>query len=187
MHGGLQPYPPGSDVTGGRIVGSSSSRSNAGLHSGSRGRAAGIVWPPAHLLITTSTTGMPWGLVGTDTEWFQLSVYEISTHKLHTYPEPTSDLRIVNVIVGSPMIRHIGNDTVLFLTGLWVDDRTKLALFKVNLTTHRQAVVRQGGDATLGWLVDEAGEIVAEDNYYEHDQRWQMKLRHNGRWFEAST
>lgn len=140
-----------------------------------------------HLLITTSTTGMPWGLVGTDTEWFQLSVYEISTHKLHTYPEPTADLRIVNVIAGSPMIRHIGNDTVLFLTGLWVDDRTKLALFKVNLTTHRQTVVRQGSDATLGWLVDEAGEIVAEDNYYEHEQRWQMKLRHNGRWFEAES
>ena len=140
-----------------------------------------------HLLITTSTTGMPFGLIGTDTEWTQLSVYEISTHKMHTYPEPTSDLQIVNVIVGSPMVRHIGNDTVLFLTGLWVDDRTKLALFKVNLTTHRQALVRQGSDATLGWLVDEGGEIVAEDNYYEREQRWQMKLRHNGHWFEAES
>ena len=140
-----------------------------------------------HLLITTSTTGMPWGLVGTDTEWYQLSVYDLSAHKLHTYPEPTSDLRTMNVIVGSPMIRHIGNDTVLFLTGLWIDERTKLALFKVNLTTHHQTIARQGSDATRGWLVDEAGEIVAEDNYYERDQRWQMKLRHNGHWFEAES
>jgi dipeptidyl aminopeptidase/acylaminoacyl peptidase len=140
-----------------------------------------------HLLITTSTTGMPWGLVGTDTEWYQLSVYDLSAHKLHTYPEPTGDLRTLNVIVGSPMIRHIGNDTVLFLTGLWIDDRTKLALFKVNLTTHHQSVARQGSDATRGWLVDEAGEIVAEDNYFERDQRWQMKLRHDGHWFEAES
>jgi hypothetical protein len=29
-----------------------------------------------HLLITTSTTGMPWGLVGKDTEWSQLESLE---------------------------------------------------------------------------------------------------------------
>jgi dipeptidyl aminopeptidase/acylaminoacyl peptidase len=140
-----------------------------------------------HLLITTSTTGMPWGLVGKDTEWSQLSVFEISTRKLRNYPEPTGDIRTVNVIVAAPMVRHIGTDTVLFITGLYVQDTTKLALFKVNLLTRHQNVVRLGSDATRGWLVDEAGEIVAEDNYYEHGQRWQMKLRHNGHWFEAES
>ena len=140
-----------------------------------------------HLLITTSTTGMPWGLVGKDTEWSQLHVFQISTHKLHTYPEPTGDLDTVNVIIGAPMVRHIGTDTVLFIPSLYVQDNTKLALFKVNLTTHHQSTVRLGSDATRGWLVDEGGEIVAEDNYFEHDQRWQMKLHHNGHWFEAES
>ena len=140
-----------------------------------------------HLLITTSTTGMPWGLVGKDTEWSQLSVYEISSKKLHTYPAPTSDIRTINTIVDEPMIRHIGADTVLFIPSLYVQERVNLALFKVNLTTHRQSVARLGSDATRGWLVDAAGEIVAEDNYYERDQRWQMKLRHNGHWFEAES
>jgi dipeptidyl aminopeptidase/acylaminoacyl peptidase len=140
-----------------------------------------------HLLITTSTTGMPWGLSGKDTEWSQLSVFEISTQKLHTYPEPTSDIRTINTIVDEPMIRHIGTDTVLFIPSLYVQERVNLALFKVNLATHHQSVARLGGDATRGWLVDEAGEIVAEDNYYERDQRWQMKLRHNGHWFEAES
>ena len=83
--------------------------------------------------------------------------------------------------------RTVGNDTVLFLTGLWVDDSTKLALFKVNLSNHVQRIVRQGADATRGWLVDEAGEIVAEENYFEQGQRWQMKLRHDGHWFEAES
>ncbi len=141
-----------------------------------------------HLMITTSSTGMPWGLIGKDTEWEQLSVYEISSKKFRTYPEPADkEIQTLNTVIGAPMIRHIGNDTVLFLTGLWVDDSTKLALFKVNLTRNVQKVIRQGGDATRGWLVDEAGEIVAEENYYEHEQRWQMKLRHNGRWFEAES
>jgi dipeptidyl aminopeptidase/acylaminoacyl peptidase len=141
-----------------------------------------------HLMITTSSTGMPWGLIGKDTEWDQLSVYEVSSKKLHTYPEPADkDIRTVNTIVRAPMVRHVGNDTLLFLTGLWVDDSTKLALFKVNLTNHVQRIVRQGGDATRGWLVDEAGEIVAEENYFEQGQRWQMKLRHDGHWFEAES
>lgn len=140
-----------------------------------------------HLLITTSSTGMPFGLIGTDTEWYLLSVYEISTRKLRTYPEFESNLKTMNVIVDEPMVRHIGHDTVVFLTGLYVEDKTELALFKVNLTTHRQNIVRQGSEATRGWLVDEAGEVVAEENYYEKDQRWQMKLRRDGRWFEAES
>ena len=136
-----------------------------------------------HLMIITSTTGMPWGMIGKDTEWEQLSVFEVSSKKLKTYPElDERDIRTMNTIVSAPMVRHIGNDTVLFLTGLWVQDTTKLALFKVNLTNHTQRIVRQGGDATRGWLVDEAGE-----NYFEQGQRWQMKLRHDGHWFEAES
>jgi len=147
-----------------------------------------LAWADSdHLLITTSTTGMPWGLVGKDTEWNQLSVFEISSKKLRVYPAPTDEVRSINTIVDSPMVRHIGNDTVVFVPSLYVQDTVKPALFKVNLTTRRQSVARLGSDATRGWLVDEAGEVVAEDNYYERDQRWQMKLHHNGHWFEAET
>lgn len=141
-----------------------------------------------HLMIMSSTTGMPWGLIGKDSEWWQLSIWEVSSKKLHTYPDSdVRDIDTVNAIVGAPMVRHIGNDTVLFLTGIYVQESTKLALLKVNLTTHHQSVVRLGSDATGGWLVDEAGEVVAEDNYFEDKQRWQMKLRHNGHWFEAES
>jgi len=141
-----------------------------------------------HLMIMSSTTGMPWGLIGKDTEWWQLSIWEVSSRKLHTYPEAADrDLQILNSVVGSPMVRHIGNDTVVFLTGIYVQDSTKLALFKLNLTTHHQTTVRLGADATRGWLVDAAGEVVAEENYFENSQRWQMKLRHNGHWFEAES
>jgi hypothetical protein len=41
-----------------------------------------------HLLIITSQTGMPWGSIGENTEWHQLSVFELSTKKFHIYPEP---------------------------------------------------------------------------------------------------
>jgi dienelactone hydrolase len=140
-----------------------------------------------HLLLTTSTTGMPWGLIGTDTEWTQLSVFDVDTRKLKTYPEPGSDINAMNVVAGRVMVRHIGNDTVLFIPGIYVQDRTRLALFKLNLTTRRQTVLRLGGDGTRGWLVNDAGEIVTEENYYEKDQRWEMKIRRDGHWFEAES
>ena len=140
-----------------------------------------------HLLITTSATGMPWGLRGADTEWTQVHVFDIRTMKLKTYPQEDSDIRVLNAVAGPVQVRHIGNDTVLFITGIYVQDRTRLALFKVNLTTHHQSVVRLGSDATDGWLVDDAGEIVTEENYYEKDQRWQMKIRRDGHWFEAES
>jgi dienelactone hydrolase len=142
-----------------------------------------------HLLITTSTTGMPWGLTGKDVEWTQLCVFDVNTLKLKVYPDPEaeSDVTIMNAVEGPVMIRHIGNDTVLFIHGIYIQDKTNLALFKVNLTTHGQRVVRLGTDATRGWLVDDAGEIVAEENYYEKDQRWQMKIRRDGHWFDAES
>ena len=133
---------------------------------------------------------MPWGLRGTDIEWHQLAVFDINTLKLKVYPDTDRERdgpTFMNVIAGPVMIRHIGNDTVLFLHGIYIQDKTDLALFKVNLTTHGQRVVRQGSDATRGWLMDDAGEIVAEENYYERDQRWQMKIRRDGHWFDAES
>jgi dipeptidyl aminopeptidase/acylaminoacyl peptidase len=140
-----------------------------------------------HLLITTSRTGMPWGLVGQDQEWFMLSVFDLRTRKLKLYPSPERDVETLNVVAGRVMVRHVGNDTVLFIPGLYVQDHTLRALFKVNLTTGAQRLVRQGSDATLGWLVDNEGEVVAEANYFERDQRWQMRIRNDGHWFEAES
>jgi dipeptidyl aminopeptidase/acylaminoacyl peptidase len=140
-----------------------------------------------HLLITTSSTGMPFGLMGTDTEWFLLSVYDVNTRKLRVFPEPVDGVQTMNVVAGPVMVRHIGNDTVLFIPGIYVNDKTNLALFKVNLSTYRQALLRQGQDATRSWLVDEAGDVVAEENYFERDRRWQMRMRHDGHWFEAES
>lgn len=140
-----------------------------------------------HLMITTSQTGMPWGLVGQTHEWYRLSVYDINTKKLKTYPGEERDIETLNVVAGDVMVRHIGNDTVLFIPGIYVQERTRLALFRVNLTTQAQRLVRQGSDATNGWLVDNAGEVVAEENYFEKDQRWQMRIRNDGHWFEAES
>jgi hypothetical protein len=140
-----------------------------------------------HVLITTSQTGLPWLLLGEDSEWGLLSVYELSSAKLLHYPEYQKNERNLNVVTSHIMVRHIGNDTLLFIPGMYAERVTMAALFEVNLTTHHQTIVRHGSEATLGWLVDDAGQIVTEDNYYEQDQRWQMRIRHPGRWLETES
>jgi dipeptidyl aminopeptidase/acylaminoacyl peptidase len=140
-----------------------------------------------HVLITTSRTGLPWLLLGKDSEWGLLSVYEMSSAKLLHYPEYQKNERNLNVVTSHVMVRHIGNDTLLFIPGTYAERVTKAALFEVNLTTHHQTIVRHGSEVTLGWLVNDAGQIVAEDSYYEQDQRWQMRIRHAGRWLETES
>ena len=53
-----------------------------------------------HLLIVTSTTGLPLGFIGEIGEWFLLTVYEVSTHKMRGYPEKLPDVEIMPKVVG---------------------------------------------------------------------------------------
>jgi hypothetical protein len=77
--------------------------------------------------------------------------------------------------------------TVLYIPGIYVAATTRLALFKVNLKTGSETALRFGSEATRGWLVDDAGGIVAESDYYEHDQQWQLKIRRGGTLAEVQS
>jgi acetyl esterase/lipase len=80
------------------------------------------------------------------------------------------------VVNGAPVIVHSGKDTLLHVHGVYVTDVTETALFRINLTTGTEALIRKGGIATNGWLIDDSGEIVAEQDYSEHDRRWSIRL-----------
>ncbi len=140
-----------------------------------------------HLLIVTSATGAPWGLAGEPQEWYLLTVYEVSSGKVKPYPTYLPGLNMMNVVAGRIMVRHIAQDTCLFIPGLYGPNGTRKALFKVNLRTGAESVLRLGTDATRGWLVDAHGDIVAESNYYEQTRQWQLKIRQNGHLLEALT
>jgi len=136
-----------------------------------------------HLMTVTSTTALPWGFVGREHEYYMLTVFDLLKHKQTLVPDPTAsrDVTIMNVLAGQVMVRRINGHTVLFVPGLWVSDMTLLALIRYDLTTGVQRVIRQGTLATRDWLVDEAGDVVAEVNYFDSEQRWELKLRRDGR------
>ena len=134
-----------------------------------------------HLLVTTASSAMPIGLWGEHTEWHVMTVYNRKTNKwsglLNNVRAGTNTM---NVVYGRPVIQHKGNETLLYIHGLWVRDRTEAALFRINLSTGTEALVKEGGDATKEWVVDDSGEIVAEQDYFESDRRWVIRLLNGG-------
>lgn len=134
-----------------------------------------------HLLLTTASSSMPMGLVGEKTEWRLMTVYNVKTKKVTSLLNHVSGATAtMNTVYGTPVVQHQGNDTLLFLHGMYVSDRTESALFRVNLTTNKETVVKEGTAATNEWLVDDTGEIVAEQEYMEGERRWAIRLFRDG-------
>jgi len=139
----------------------------------------------AQLLVTTSLTYLPWGLSGPKQEWFMMQSIDLHQHKVHPLLQAEHDLQTMNVVWGAPMIRKDGGDTIVYLHGLYLSDRTMPGLFKVNLTNGVERVARQGSAATVDWLVDDAGRIVAEEDYVERERRWAIRTLRAGHLEEA--
>lgn len=136
-----------------------------------------------HLMIITSATSLPMGLIGHESEWFMLQVYDLKTQKLKPlleHGDPMTDDRFMNTINGEPMVRRVDGHTTLFLQGLFVgQDVLQAALFRVDLEAGSTRLVRKGGPTTE-WLVDETGQIAAQSDYFEKDHRWVLKIQQKG-------
>jgi dipeptidyl aminopeptidase/acylaminoacyl peptidase len=61
------------------------------------------------------------------------------------------------------------------------------ALIRVDLLTRHSSVVMPGKVGNLGWLVDDAGQIAAEEAYDERDRRWSILIRREGRMQEVAA
>jgi dipeptidyl aminopeptidase/acylaminoacyl peptidase len=135
-----------------------------------------------HLLLTTASSTMPMGLYGERTEWHLISVYDLKTKKLSGLLDHVNgDTTTMNAVYGIPVVQHKGGETLLFIHGMYVADRTEAALFRINLTTKTETLIKQGHDETNEWLVDDSGEIVAEQDYKERERRWAIRLFRDGR------
>ena len=137
-----------------------------------------------HLLITTSETGVFYGPADSvwlsRSEWFRLTVFDLSKNAFRTLPSPKNNqgLNVFGVLSGSVMVRRIAGHTVLFLPALYSQaNRIGRVLFRVDLDTGEQTIAREGGSGTEGWLVDGEGQVVAERTYFERDQRWSLSIR----------
>jgi dienelactone hydrolase len=141
------------------------------------------------LMIVTSVTTVPFGFRGDNSEWFQMQVFDVRSGKRFEVPQPDqfNGVDILNIIAGNVMVRHVKDRTVLFVPGVQVMRDTALALIAVDLETQNSRVVRVGKPGTLAWVVDEVGDIQAEETYAEHDRRWSIFLRLAGHMREVAA
>jgi esterase/lipase len=142
-----------------------------------------IEWADDHrLLIKSSETSLPRGLLGREREWHLLQVYDLETKTTVEVPDLRRfrDDKVMNAIAGEVMVRRIGGHTVLFVPGYKLMRQSLPALFRADLDTGRQEILSIGSPATERWLVDAAGEIVAMHDYNDEDGRWSLAIRRNG-------
>jgi dipeptidyl aminopeptidase/acylaminoacyl peptidase len=171
-----------SSVTEHKVIGKTLQIGNAKLRS--------IEWADNnHLLIFSSVTAMPMEFEGRAHEWYRMTVWDVAKQQLGSYPrvERFSGVMVMNTLRGRVMVRHIEGHTVLFAPGTYVTHMTLPGLFRIDLDTGDQRLIRQGAMETQDWLVDEAGEVVAEADYNETLQRWAMLGRRDGRLQELAS
>lgn len=143
-------------------------------------KVRGLTWADDHhLLIITSAAGLPFGLVGAKVEWAMLQVYDVARHRLTAVPHSPKEgsLDVLNVISGPLMVRRVDGHTVVFFPGFCLYGQVLPALFRVDIESGYERVVQRGSAATSQWLVDLAGGVIAEQDYYDKQQRWVLKIR----------
>jgi pimeloyl-ACP methyl ester carboxylesterase len=118
-----------------------------------------------------------------------MQVYDVPRHRLFQVPEADqfNGIDVMNIIRGQVMVRHLKDHTVLFIPGLQMKGELAPALIRVDLATHDSRVIRRGRLGNLGWIVDDAGEIAAEETYDEDNRRWRIFIRRDGRMREAAS
>lgn len=144
-----------------------------------------VRWADDHrLLITTSTTTVPWGFVGDANEWFQLQVFDVRTGKIFQVPVPdafSSNEEILNVIADDPAVRRIDGHTVLLVRGYTVHSGLIPVLIRVDLENQRTRVLKSEHEGSMGWVVDATGEPAVEETWNEKQRRWTIFLRREGK------
>lgn len=139
-----------------------------------------------HLLITISMTTRPRGLSGGRGEFSLAQEFDLQTKSMHPLLEHVKGLRdslgVMNVVAGVPEPRIIDGHAVVFVRGIYFPgEYGRYGLFRVDLTSGENRMVsREKRTNAEDWVIDEAGNIVAEQDYIERDQHWQLVLYRDG-------
>jgi dipeptidyl aminopeptidase/acylaminoacyl peptidase len=146
----------------------------------------GIEWADDnYLMLVTSVTTVPLGFVGEDYEWFQIQLYDTRNGARFLIPgaDTFNHVELMNTVHGEAVVRRVRGHTALFVPAL--TGRFTPVLVRVDLDTRQSRVVRFGGSATVSWLVDETGEVAAEETYDQGNRRWSIHIRREGQMQEA--
>jgi len=122
-----------------------------------------------HVLITLSQTAKPIDLEGPRREWFMTESYEVATGKQTPLLENVD--KSMNV-AGDVEPRIVDGHTVLYVEGIYFPSmRGILALYAIDLTEGRTRLIESSSPNANGWVIDRAGNVVAEEDYNQRRRR----------------
>ena len=135
-----------------------------------------------NLLATISRTSLPpLGFYGPRREWNQMVVFDVAKKKVHPLTFEIEHQETLNVSMGAAEVRTVDNKTVIFVPGLYVEDRTLPGMFSFTLPDYRVKLLDRSGIQDTDWLIDESGHIAAQYTYRDEQKTWEIRSRKDGR------
>jgi dipeptidyl aminopeptidase/acylaminoacyl peptidase len=139
-----------------------------------------------HILIQTSVTGVPNNMSGVDSEWVQSQIYDVSTKQSREIPDRSAasgNARLINSTFGRPMIREVGNDTLLYLEVPvpFPGQPSGADIYRFDVTTGTQRKLFSLGNQATDWVIGKDGELVAAVFYADDKAQWWLSLARGGK------
>lgn len=149
-------------------------------------KVRGIRWAGEDcVLISSSETGLPEDFIGRRGELVMTEVYRLSNHSQDNIIGVAFDA--MNISAGPPEVRAVNGRPIAYITGVKFASMSSpghLALFARDPDVTQSDMIVEGAHAQ-GWLVDDGGKVVAEQDYDESTRHWSLKLRRGFDWQEV--
>jgi dipeptidyl aminopeptidase/acylaminoacyl peptidase len=148
----------------------------------------GLQWAdPQHLLVTTSVSGFAESVRSRPREWFKVHVYDPTNNRWS--PLLTEAANSMNVTNGGLQVRFVNGRTEVFVEGVNFNQRIgNRALLQTDFEIARAKVIETGDARSRDWVVDSAGQPVAEAQYWSLSGKWALRIRtRKGGWMESRT
>ncbi len=149
-----------------------------------------IAWADnRHVLITSASSDLPFGITGPQTEWHLIQSWDADSKKIRPLlGHVRTDREMLNVVTGEPVAVRTGADTLIYVESMYFSEHSGArALVRINLSTDAENLVKEGSAGTQGWIVNDRGEIVAEQDYFDQKHHWSIRVMKDGRTVQTAS
>ncbi len=138
-----------------------------------------------HVIITSSLTAHAEGLIGPRSEYYEATVFDLETKRQENLMAH-ADENSMNTIFELPERHIVDGKPVVFVESVYYPaEEGVLALYRIDLDDMRTRRVRTGTRNTSDFMVDAAGNPVAQVDYSEGKQHWSLQLHIGDAWKEV--
>lgn len=154
----------------------------AGIAAGDK-KLRSVTWAGENnVILVSSVASEGAAFKGPMREYFLASNFNVKENRQQPLMSGVKDT--LNIVVGPPQVRTIKGDPVVFLEGVHMLRGVGAdTLFRINLRTNALKMLGSGVRySTDGWLVDGAGEPVAQSMYDPKSGRWSLLMKVGSTW-----